>query len=149
MLRLKLNQIYDRVLENLQNATPEIKALALDALDIKLCAKGTDNVEIQGVIPLSTGDNNRLTLEPANSTSAPLGGVRPQADRPHFPLSLATSVVLNHHQTGETANVGCSSVGTESDGSPIVVVAQTRAGENPVYRLSGGEVHCRKVPHVD
>ena len=49
---IKLNQIYDRVLENLQYATPEIKALALDALDIKVYAKGTDNVEMQGVIPL-------------------------------------------------------------------------------------------------
>ena len=49
---IKLNQIYDRVLENLQYATPEIKALTLDALDIKVYAKGTDNVEIQGVIPL-------------------------------------------------------------------------------------------------
>jgi hypothetical protein len=37
---------------NLQNCTPELKALALDALDIKVYAKGIDNVEIQGVIPL-------------------------------------------------------------------------------------------------
>ena len=48
----RLSQIYDRVLENLQHATPEIKALALDALDIRVYAKGTNNVEIQGVIPL-------------------------------------------------------------------------------------------------
>jgi len=48
----RLSQIYDRVLENLQHATSEIKALALDALDIRVYAKGTNNVEIQGVIPL-------------------------------------------------------------------------------------------------
>ena len=48
----RLSQIYDRVLENLQHATPEIKALALDALDIRVYAKVTNNVEIQGVIPL-------------------------------------------------------------------------------------------------
>jgi len=50
--KVKLSQLYDRVLENLQHSTPEIKALALDALDIKVYAKGTDNVEIQGVIPV-------------------------------------------------------------------------------------------------
>jgi len=32
---------------------PEIKALALDALDIKVNAKGKDDVEIKGVIPLA------------------------------------------------------------------------------------------------
>ena len=37
---------------NLQNCTPELKVLAFDALDIKVYAKGIDNVEIQGVIPL-------------------------------------------------------------------------------------------------
>ncbi|GAH74796.1 unnamed protein product, partial [marine sediment metagenome] len=50
--KVKLSKLYDRVLENLQNSTSEIKALALDALDIKVYARGTDNVEIQGVIPL-------------------------------------------------------------------------------------------------
>ena len=50
--KVKLSQLYDRVLENVQHSTPEIKALALDALDIKVYAQGTDNVEIQGVIPL-------------------------------------------------------------------------------------------------
>lgn len=50
--KVKLSDLYDRVLENLQNSTPEIKALALDALDIKVYARGTDDVEIQGVIPL-------------------------------------------------------------------------------------------------
>ena len=50
--KVKLSELYDRVLENLQNSTPEIKALALDALDIKVYARGTDDVEIQGVIPL-------------------------------------------------------------------------------------------------
>ena len=41
-----------RRLENLQHSTPEIKVLALDALVIKVYARGTDDVEIQGVIPL-------------------------------------------------------------------------------------------------
>ena len=50
--KVKLSQLYDRVLENLQHSTPEIKVLALDALDIKVYAPGTDNVEIQGVIPV-------------------------------------------------------------------------------------------------
>jgi len=50
--KVKLNELYDRVLDNLENATPEIKALALDALDIKAYDKGNDDVEIKGVIPL-------------------------------------------------------------------------------------------------
>jgi site-specific DNA recombinase len=50
--KVKLSQLYDRVLENLQHATPEIKALALDALDVKVYTKGLNDVEIQGVIPL-------------------------------------------------------------------------------------------------
>lgn len=37
--------------DNLENTTSEIKALALDVLDIKVYARGTDNVEIKGVIP--------------------------------------------------------------------------------------------------
>ena len=47
---------------NLQNCTPELKMLALDALDIKVYAKGIDNVEIQGVIPL------KLTLSTIGQT---------------------------------------------------------------------------------
>jgi hypothetical protein len=43
--------LYDQVLKNLQESTPEIIKLALDALDIKVYAS-TDRVEIQGVIPL-------------------------------------------------------------------------------------------------
>jgi hypothetical protein len=50
--KVKLNELYDRVLGNLENATPEIKALALDAPVIKVYARGTDDVEIKGVIPL-------------------------------------------------------------------------------------------------
>ena len=61
---VKLNELYDRVLDNLQNATPEIKSLALDALDIKVYAKGIDDVEIQGVIPLE------LALPTTAQTSA-------------------------------------------------------------------------------
>ncbi len=50
--KVKLNELYDRVLDNLENATPAIKSLALDALDIKVYARGIDDVEIKGVIPL-------------------------------------------------------------------------------------------------
>ncbi|MGB5925624.1 MAG: hypothetical protein WBH01_05975 [Dehalococcoidia bacterium] len=50
--KVKLGDLYDRVLENLQCATPETKALALDTLDMNVYARGTDGVEIQGVIPL-------------------------------------------------------------------------------------------------
>ena len=35
---IKLNELYSRVLDNLERSTPEIKALALDALDIKVYA---------------------------------------------------------------------------------------------------------------
>ena len=40
------------MLDNLENTTPKIKALALDVLDIKVYAKGNEAVEIKGVIPL-------------------------------------------------------------------------------------------------
>ncbi len=50
--KVKLSELYERVVENLQHSTPEIRALALDTLDIMVYAKGSDNVEIQGVIPL-------------------------------------------------------------------------------------------------
>lgn len=50
--RIKINELYERVLDNLQNATPEIKALALDALDVKVISRNLDDLEIQGVIPL-------------------------------------------------------------------------------------------------
>ena len=48
---LKLDLLYERVIENLQTCTPELKRLILDALDIKVLAS-TDKIEIQGVIPL-------------------------------------------------------------------------------------------------
>ncbi|MDZ4246255.1 MAG: hypothetical protein U1D67_03955 [Dehalococcoidia bacterium] len=50
--RVKLNELYDQAQEYLQHSTPEIKAPALDALDIKVYARGTDDLEIQGVIPI-------------------------------------------------------------------------------------------------
>lgn len=49
--KVKLDQLYDRVLENLENSTLEIKRLALDALDIKVYAS-TDAIEIKGILPL-------------------------------------------------------------------------------------------------
>ena len=44
-------QLYDRVIENLQQSTPEIKRLAFDALDIQVYAI-PNKLEIKGVIPL-------------------------------------------------------------------------------------------------
>ena len=49
--KIKLDQLYDRVLENLQDCTPDLKRQLIEALDIKVYAS-TDKVEIQGVIPL-------------------------------------------------------------------------------------------------
>ena len=49
--KIRLGQLYDRVLKNLQDSTPEIIKLALDALDIKVYASN-ERLEIQGVIPL-------------------------------------------------------------------------------------------------
>ena len=49
--RIKLGQFYELVLKNLQHATPEIKKLAFDALDIRVYAS-TNKTEIRGVIPL-------------------------------------------------------------------------------------------------
>ncbi|MFC1951903.1 hypothetical protein ACFLYI_02530 [Chloroflexota bacterium] len=49
--KIKLDQLYNHTIESLQNCTPEVKRLALDALDIKVYAS-TDKVEIQGIIPL-------------------------------------------------------------------------------------------------
>ena len=51
--KIKLGQLYERVIENLQTCTPELKILIFDALDIKVFAS-TDKVEIQGVIPLES-----------------------------------------------------------------------------------------------
>jgi site-specific DNA recombinase len=50
---IKLNELYGQVLENLQNGTPEIKALALDALNIRVYAKAGAAAEIHGEIPLA------------------------------------------------------------------------------------------------
>jgi len=49
--KVKVKDMYVQVLSNLQDCTEETKALALDALDIKVYAS-TDKVEIQGIIPL-------------------------------------------------------------------------------------------------
>ncbi len=62
--KIKLNELYSRVLDNLEHSTPEIKALALDALDIKVYSEGIDKVEIRGVIPLE------LALPTIERTSA-------------------------------------------------------------------------------
>ena len=49
--KVKLSELYNRVLENLMHSTPEIKKLAFDALDIRVYASH-DTTEIRGVIPL-------------------------------------------------------------------------------------------------
>jgi site-specific DNA recombinase len=61
---IKIGELFERVMLNLQNCTPELKMLVFDALDIKVYAKGIDNVEIQGVIPLE------LALSTTEQTSA-------------------------------------------------------------------------------
>ena len=50
--QIKLDEIYNNVLENIENCPDDVKKLALDALDIKVYAS-TDSVEIQGVLPLA------------------------------------------------------------------------------------------------
>jgi hypothetical protein len=62
------------VLDNLEHTTPEIKALALDALDIKVYAEGIDKVKIRGVIPLelaSTKANSYLPTTGQTSACLP------------------------------------------------------------------------------
>ncbi|MFC1979944.1 recombinase family protein [Chloroflexota bacterium] len=49
--RIKLDELSKGVVEDIHKCSPEMKKLALDALDIKVIAS-TDKVEIQGVIPL-------------------------------------------------------------------------------------------------
>ena len=58
--KIKLGELYESVLENLKDATPEIKRLALDALDIKVYAS-TERVEIQGGIPLALPTTERTS----------------------------------------------------------------------------------------
>jgi len=50
--QVKLDEVYDTVLENIENCPDDVKKLALDALDIKVNAS-IDNVEIHGVLPLA------------------------------------------------------------------------------------------------
>ena len=51
LAKVKLSELYNRVLENLLHSTPESKKLAFDALDIRVYAS-PDTTEIRGVIPL-------------------------------------------------------------------------------------------------
>ncbi|MCX6003824.1 MAG: zinc ribbon domain-containing protein [Chloroflexi bacterium] len=82
--KVKLNELYDRVMDNLEHSTPEIKALALDALDIKVYAKGTDEVEIQGVIP----------LELALSTTAQTSGCMLTHNKNHYGKQSRVSMLF-------------------------------------------------------
>lgn len=50
--QVKLDKVYDTVLENIENCTDDAKKLALDALDVKVNAS-IDFVEIHGVLPLA------------------------------------------------------------------------------------------------
>lgn len=49
--KLRLDQLYEHVVESIQDCTPELKRLAFDALDVKTYAS-TDHIEVRGVIPL-------------------------------------------------------------------------------------------------
>lgn len=61
--KLKLSELYNRVLENLLHSTSETRKLAFDALDIRVYAS-RDTTEIRGVIPLE------LALPTTAQTSA-------------------------------------------------------------------------------
>ena len=50
--KIRLGRLYDNVLSNFQDNTPEIIKLALDALDIEAYASVERAEEIKGVIPL-------------------------------------------------------------------------------------------------
>lgn len=72
--KIKLGQVYEGVIEELKDATPEVKRLALDALDIKVYAS-TERVEIQGVIPLALPTTERTSaLRRGYSSRRPPGG---------------------------------------------------------------------------
>ncbi|MGB2827504.1 MAG: recombinase family protein [Dehalococcoidales bacterium] len=49
---IKLDEVHNTVLKNIENCPDDVKKLALDALDIKVNAS-IDNVEIHGVLPLT------------------------------------------------------------------------------------------------
>ena len=49
---IKLDEVYNPVLENIENCPDDVKKLALDALDIKVHAS-TGKVEIHGVLSLA------------------------------------------------------------------------------------------------
>jgi hypothetical protein len=61
--KIRLGQLYDKVIDNLEHSTSEIKRLAFDALDIRIYAS-LDKLEIRGVIPLE------LALPTTGQTSA-------------------------------------------------------------------------------
>jgi hypothetical protein len=50
--KVKIDELYHTMMDNLENPTSEIKVLAFDALDIKIYVKDINDIEIQGVIPL-------------------------------------------------------------------------------------------------
>ncbi|MBI2859664.1 MAG: hypothetical protein HYX90_11350 [Chloroflexi bacterium] len=65
--KVELGELHKRVLDNLDRPTPEIRRLALDALDLKIYAStdgNADQLEIAGVIPL------QLALPTTAQTSA-------------------------------------------------------------------------------
>lgn len=48
---IKIDQLYEQLLKNIDNCAIDEKRLAMDALDIKVYAS-TESIEIKGVIPL-------------------------------------------------------------------------------------------------
>ena len=72
--KIRLNHLYDQVLKSLQDGTPEIIKLALDALDIKVYASN-ERVGIQGVIPLALPTTEQTSASPrAGSCPTPPAG---------------------------------------------------------------------------
>lgn len=90
---VKLNEIYDQVLRNLDNCDTETKRLALDALDIKVYAGG-DTLEIKGVLPLEL----------------------------YLPTIAQTSAVLYHCRYSYTKEKGYALAGTISEQNRCVAV---------------------------
>ena len=75
--QVKLDEVYDTVLENIENCPDDTKKLALDALDIRVNAS-TDDVEIHGVLPLAL-----------STTEQTLGCLSSHAYKYSIPLSAS------------------------------------------------------------
>jgi predicted nuclease with TOPRIM domain len=74
---IKLDEVHNTVLKNIENCPDDTKKLALDALDIRVNAS-TDDVEIHGVLPLAL-----------STTEQTLGCLSSHAYKYSIPLSAS------------------------------------------------------------